>query len=101
MSGAGRPAAGGISGGVQIARNLETDHVRAHPGFAQWSYGADAAQSPGKDVLDNITLYWLTNTAASSARLYWENGARGSVIQFAAGAALTDIASRTRENLEE
>ena len=25
------------------------------------------------DVLDNITLYWLTNTAASSARLYWEN----------------------------
>ncbi|MFK0377014.1 epoxide hydrolase family protein [Pandoraea sp. NPDC090278] len=25
------------------------------------------------DVLDNITLYWLTNTAVSSARLYWEN----------------------------
>ena len=25
------------------------------------------------DVLDNITLYWLTNTALSSARLYWEN----------------------------
>jgi pimeloyl-ACP methyl ester carboxylesterase len=25
------------------------------------------------DVLDNITLYWLTNTAISSARLYWEN----------------------------
>ena len=25
------------------------------------------------DVLDDITLYWLTNTAASSARLYWEN----------------------------
>jgi pimeloyl-ACP methyl ester carboxylesterase len=24
-------------------------------------------------VVDNITLYWLTNTAASSARLYWEN----------------------------
>ncbi|MCB4920835.1 epoxide hydrolase [Brucella intermedia] len=25
------------------------------------------------DVLDNIMLYWLTNTAVSSARLYWEN----------------------------
>ena len=24
------------------------------------------------DVLDNITLYWLTGTAISSARLYWE-----------------------------
>jgi pimeloyl-ACP methyl ester carboxylesterase len=24
-------------------------------------------------VVDNMTLYWLTNTAASSARLYWEN----------------------------
>jgi len=25
------------------------------------------------DVLDNITLTWLTNTAISSARIYWEN----------------------------
>jgi pimeloyl-ACP methyl ester carboxylesterase len=25
------------------------------------------------DVLDNITLYWLTNTGVPSARLYWEN----------------------------
>jgi pimeloyl-ACP methyl ester carboxylesterase len=25
------------------------------------------------DVLDNITLFWLTNTGISSARLYWEN----------------------------
>ena len=24
------------------------------------------------DILDNITLYWLTNTGISSARLYWE-----------------------------
>jgi len=24
------------------------------------------------DILDNITLYWLTNTAVSSARLYWD-----------------------------
>jgi pimeloyl-ACP methyl ester carboxylesterase len=25
------------------------------------------------DILDNITLYWLTNTAVSSARLFWES----------------------------
>jgi len=25
------------------------------------------------DVLDNVTLYWFTNTAISSARLYWDN----------------------------
>ena len=25
------------------------------------------------EVLDNLTFYWLTNTAISSARLYWEN----------------------------
>jgi pimeloyl-ACP methyl ester carboxylesterase len=59
--------------------------VLVHPGFAQWTYGADPEKSPTKDdVLDDITLYWLTNTAASSARLYWENGARGSVIVAAA-----------------
>jgi len=28
-------------------------------------------------ILDNITLYWLTNTAASAARMYWE-GARST-----------------------
>jgi pimeloyl-ACP methyl ester carboxylesterase len=25
------------------------------------------------DILDDFTLYWLTNTAVSAARLYWEN----------------------------
>lgn len=59
--------------------------VLVHPGFKDWSYGADPTQSPTKDdVLDNITLYWLTNTATSAARLYWENGSRGSVIVAAA-----------------
>ena len=49
-----------------------------HPGFANWTYDADPAQSPTKDdVLDNITLYWLTNTGTSAARLYWENAGRG------------------------
>jgi len=45
-----------------------------------WSYELIArafAGQPGgltrDDVLDNVTLTWLTNTAISSARLYWEN----------------------------
>jgi pimeloyl-ACP methyl ester carboxylesterase len=56
-------------------------------GLAAWMLDHDAASEAliarvfdGKtegltrdDVLDNITLYWLTNTAISSARLYWEN----------------------------
>jgi pimeloyl-ACP methyl ester carboxylesterase len=45
-----------------------------HSGFTKWSYGTDPKQSPTRDdVLDNFSLYWLTNTAASSARIYWEN----------------------------
>lgn len=48
-----------------------------HPGFEHWQFGKDPKQSPTKDdVLDNFTLYWLTNTAASAARIYWEH--RGS-----------------------
>ena len=47
-----------------------------HSGFAKWAYGTDPEQSPTRDdVLDNFSLYWLTNTAASSARIYWENRA--------------------------
>jgi pimeloyl-ACP methyl ester carboxylesterase len=45
-----------------------------HGGFDKWTYGKDKKQSPTiDDVLDNFTLYWLTNTIASSARIYWEN----------------------------
>jgi pimeloyl-ACP methyl ester carboxylesterase len=59
--------------------------VLVHPGFAKWTYGDDPEESPTKDdVLDDITLYWLTNSGASSGRLYWENGSRGSVIVAAA-----------------
>jgi pimeloyl-ACP methyl ester carboxylesterase len=56
-------------------------------GLAAWMLDHDAAsqaliarvfdgQSEGltrDDVLENVTLYWLTNTGISSARLYWEN----------------------------
>ena len=56
-------------------------------GLAAWILDHDAAsyaliarvfdgQSEGltrDDILDNITLYWVTGTGISSARLYWEN----------------------------
>jgi pimeloyl-ACP methyl ester carboxylesterase len=56
-------------------------------GLAAWMLDHDAAsqaliarvfdgQTEGlsrDDVLDNVTLYWLTSTAISSARLYWES----------------------------
>jgi pimeloyl-ACP methyl ester carboxylesterase len=56
-------------------------------GLAAWMLDHDSAsyrlitrvfegQSEGltrDDILDNVTLYWLTNTAVSSARLYWES----------------------------
>jgi pimeloyl-ACP methyl ester carboxylesterase len=45
-----------------------------------WSYELIARVFDGveegltrDDILDNITLYWFTNTGVSSARLYWEN----------------------------
>lgn len=43
--------------------------------FNDWTYsGGDAGKVLTKDeMLDDITLYWLTNTGTSSARLYWEN----------------------------
>jgi pimeloyl-ACP methyl ester carboxylesterase len=58
-------------------------------GLAAWMINHDARSyqliaraftgQPGglsrDDVLDNVTLYWLTNTAISSSRLYWENKA--------------------------
>jgi pimeloyl-ACP methyl ester carboxylesterase len=46
-------------------------------GLAAWMYDYNDAEPhrllSKNEMLDDITLYWLTNTAASSARLYWEN----------------------------
>jgi pimeloyl-ACP methyl ester carboxylesterase len=55
-----------------------------HPGFQSWSYGRDPQQTPTKDeVLDDFTLYWVTKSATSSARLYWENAGRNLVVASA------------------
>lgn len=53
-------------------------------GLAAWIYeklyawtdndGAPESALSRDDMLDLISLYWLTNTATSSARLYWESG---------------------------
>jgi len=42
--------------------------------FAGHPYGAITRD----DWLDNTTLYWLTNTAASAARLYWQQAVTGT-----------------------
>ena len=64
--------------------------ILVHPGFMQWTFGSDPEKSPTKDdVLDDITLYWLTNTATSAGRLYWENGGRSPL--FAAAWRTTEI----------
>ena len=54
-------------------------------GLAAWFYDkfADGTFTGGEpereltkdEILDDISLYWLTNTATSSAQLYWENHA--------------------------
>ena len=53
------------------------------------------------DILDNITLYWLTNTGVSSARLYWENklaffAPKGVAIPVAVSAFPDDIYTAPR-----
>jgi pimeloyl-ACP methyl ester carboxylesterase len=41
-------------------------------------------------MLDDITLYWLTNTGTSSARLYWENNANNfNAVDISIPAAVT------------
>jgi pimeloyl-ACP methyl ester carboxylesterase len=48
------------------------DHdIRSYRMIAR-SFDGKAEGLTPEDVLDNVTLYWLTNTAISSARLYWD-----------------------------
>lgn len=47
----------------------------AYEKIAQWSDsdGVPARVLSRDEILNDITLYWLTNTGASSSRFYWEN----------------------------
>jgi pimeloyl-ACP methyl ester carboxylesterase len=56
-------------------------------GLASWIYDYNNGE-PGRrlhrdDVLDNITLYWLTNTATSAARIYWETAGQSVILSAA------------------
>ncbi len=58
------------------------------------------------DVLDNITLFWLTNTGVSAARLYWENKLaffqpRGVKVPVAASAFPTEMYQAPRSWVEQ
>jgi len=79
----------GLGYAIEMSNRPQTLYglVDSPAGLASWMLDHDARSAAmiarvfdGKteglsrdDVVDNITLYWLTNTAVSSARLYWEN----------------------------
>ena len=62
-------------------------------GLAAWMYDFNNGEPErllGKDeILDDITLYWLTNTATSAARLYWET--MGQSVLLSAAQKTTEI----------
>src|SRR5690349_17650651 len=49
------------------------DHDAASLALITRSFNGELEGLTRDDVLDNITLFWLTNTAVSAARLYAEN----------------------------
>jgi len=79
----------GLGYALEMANRPQTLYgiVDSPIGLAAWILDHDAASQAlmarvfdgadegltRDDLLDNITLYWLTKTAISSARLYWEN----------------------------
>ena len=56
-------------------------------GLAAWMYdynnGEPERLLAKDDFLDDVTLYWLTNTAASAARIYWETAGQSVVLAVA------------------
>src|SRR5256714_6548178 len=49
------------------------DHDARSQALIARAFDGHAGGLTRDEILDNITLYWLTNTAISSARLYWES----------------------------
>ncbi len=49
------------------------DHDARSQALIARVFAGEAEGLSRTDILDNITLYWLTGTAVSSARLYWES----------------------------
>ncbi|MFE0512035.1 epoxide hydrolase family protein [Streptomyces sp. NPDC058964] len=49
------------------------DHDHASQELISQAFAGNPGGLSRDDFLDNVTLYWLTDTAVSAARLYWEN----------------------------
>jgi len=49
------------------------DHDDASHALIARVFAGEEAGLTKDDILDNVSLYWLTKTAVSSARLYWDN----------------------------
>ena len=49
------------------------DHAAASQAMIARVFEGKSEGLTRDDILENVTLYWLTNTAVSSARLYWES----------------------------
>jgi len=56
-------------------------------GLAAWMFdyndGEPERLVPRDEMLDNVTLHWLTNSAASAARLYWETSGQSVILAAA------------------
>jgi len=79
----------GLGYAMEMAKRPQTLYALADSpiGLAAWMFDHDARSMElitrvfdggreglsKQDLVDNATLYWLTNTAVSSARLYWES----------------------------
>lgn len=106
---AGGPAPGGLSVKERAAYDAVSTFFKKYRGYAVMmgtrpqTIGYSLTDSPAgllawiadyndgeplrlvdkDDLLDDVTLYWLTNTATSSARLYWENEGRNLLVASA------------------
>ncbi|WP_227356585.1 epoxide hydrolase family protein [Haladaptatus salinisoli] len=64
---------------VDLAAWMIDHDIRSYERIAGLFDGQPFGDITRDDILDNITLYWLTNTGVSSARLYWEALHEGDV----------------------
>ncbi len=57
---------------VGLAAWLLDHDARSYEKMSHAFFGHPEGELTRDEILDNITLYWLTNTGPSAARLYWE-----------------------------
>lgn len=72
--------------GYSLADSAAGQALWIYEKFAAWtdSHGNPEDALAIDAMLDDISLYWFTDTAASSARIYWENN-RAGLASFSAG----------------